>query len=63
MKCATVVRAKRSNKDNADGSTEHCKFHVSAAMVEGFAGVVGILHRAFSLSELMGCAISHFDIY
>jgi len=41
MKCATVVRAKRSKDDNADGSTEHCKFHVSAAMVKGFAGEEG----------------------
>ena len=41
MKCATVVRAKRSKDDNADGSTEHCKFHVSAAMVKGFDGVGG----------------------
>ena len=44
MKCATVVRAKRrkdDNASNADDNTEHCKFHVSAAMIEEFAGEEG----------------------
>ena len=41
MKCATVVRAKRRKDDNADGNTEQCKFHVSAAMIKGFTGEEG----------------------
>ena len=41
MKCATVVRAKRRKDDNADGNTEHCKFHVSAAMIEVVGGEEG----------------------
>ena len=31
MKCATVVRAKRSNVQ-ADDNTEVCKFHISASL-------------------------------
>ena len=41
MKCALVVRAKRRKDDIADGNTELCKFHVSAAMIKGFAGNEG----------------------
>ena len=37
MKCALVVTAKRRKDDIADGNTELCKFHVSAAMIKGFA--------------------------
>ena len=41
MKCALVVRAKRRKDDIADGNTELCKFHVSAAMIKGFGGNEG----------------------